>query len=87
MIHRIFTIFDSKMEAFLPIFLAPSTGSAIRSFEDLANKEGHQINRHSADYTLFEIGEFSDESASILSYATPVSLGVAVEFIKSSSQI
>ena len=85
MMLKIYSVYDSKAEAYLQPFFMQSRGAAIRAFGDAVNDVNHVFAKHSGDYTLFEIGEFSDESASILSYATPVSLGVAIEFVKSSS--
>lgn len=39
--------------------------------------------RYPGDYTLFDLGEFDEETATFTLSSTPISLGVAVEFVKS----
>lgn len=80
MILKIFTVFDSKAEAYLPPFFLGSTGLAIRSFTDTVNGTDNNIAQHPEDYTLFELGEYDDANAIINQYSTPKSLGVAIEF-------
>ncbi len=72
MILKIFSVFDSKAEAFLPPFFMHNTGMAVRTFGDTVNMP---------DYTLFEMGAFSDDSGSFEIYKTPKSLGLGVEFV------
>lgn len=81
--YKIYTVYDSKAEAYLPPFFMQSKGQAIRSFITVANDKTHDIGKYPEDYTLFELGEFFDESAGFTLYSTPVSLGVAIEFVKS----
>jgi len=82
MILKIFTVHDSKAEAFITPFFCPTSGVAIRNFEAAANEEGHAFHNHASDYTLFEIGEFDDQSADVRMLASPVSLGLAINYIK-----
>lgn len=70
---------DSATLAFMQPFFARTPAEALRSFALAANSEDHQFSRYSADYTLFQIGEFDDQSGTITPNA-PVSLGVAAEF-------
>jgi len=81
MITKIYTVYDSKAEAYLPPFYAPTDGSALRSFETAANTPDHEFNKYSADYTLFHLGTFDDQTATI-EHTTPRSLGVAIEYKK-----
>ena len=78
---KIFSVFDSKAEAFLPPFFAGTKGQAIRSFSDAVQDSGHAFSKHCSDYTLFELGLFDDSDANIIMLPTPVSLGIAIEFI------
>ena len=80
---KIFSIRDSKAEAFnTPIFLA-TEGQAIRMFDYMCNKPDSTIAMHPEDYTLFALGEFNDITGLVEALPTPKSLGLAVEFIKS----
>jgi len=60
--HRVFTIFDDKARCYLPPFTLPEQGMALRTFSDCVNSPDHQFGRHPADYTLFELGFFDDNS-------------------------
>lgn len=77
-----FSIFDSKVEAYLPPFYLQSKGEAIRAFTDASNDTQHRIGKHPSDYTLFELGEWDEKTAQFIPHATPMSLGVAIEFTK-----
>lgn len=62
-----------------PMFLI-SKGLALRSFSDECNNPQSIINKHAGDYTLFQIGEYDEESG-VMTPITPLSCGNAVEFI------
>lgn len=76
---KVFTVYDSKAELYLPPFYAPATGAGLRSFEQAASSEGHQFNSHGADYTLFEIGEFNEVNGHIEMYNAQKNLGTALQ--------
>ena len=83
MIFHIFSIYDSKAEAYnTPLYLA-AKGQAVRAFDDQVNKEGSEIGNHPEDYTLFCLGTFDDSTGQHEPYETPQSLGVAIEFKRS----
>ena len=71
MIHKIFTIHDSKAQAFLPPFILPRAEMAERTFGDCINSADHQFGQHPDDYTLFELGAFDDEDASYVTHPSP----------------
>lgn len=60
--HKIFTIFDSKANAFLTPFYLPEQGMAARTFADCINSDTHQFSKHPADYTLYCTGEWDDKT-------------------------
>ncbi len=74
-----FAIHDSKAEAFLRPFFDMTKGSAVRSFADTVNEDGHPMNKHAEDYTLFHVGEFDQDMGKFVP-AEPVSLGNAMVF-------
>lgn len=55
----------------------------MRSFQEAVNDSRSSINKHPGDFTAFEIGSWSDDTCSFEIYSAPVSLGVAVEYVKS----
>lgn len=79
MLLKIFSVFDSKAEAYLPPFYVASKGAALRSFSDAASDPTHNFCKHSGDFTLFEIGTFDDGDGLIVPYAVFVNLGTALE--------
>lgn len=81
MTEQVFTVFDSAAKAFLTPFFAPTVESAIRSFREIVNKEGHQFNRFPEDYTLFHVGEFDQVTGLLKAFDTPHSLGLALSFV------
>lgn len=83
MIYKVCSIFDSKVEAFMQPFFVPARGAALRMFADLVEDSQTAVSKHPADFTLFELGSYDDSNAKFDMYATPVSLCLAVEFVKS----
>lgn len=79
MIHRIFTVYDAAAGAYLQPFYSKTKALAIRSFQEAANDPKHQFSQYPADYTLFEIGEFDDNSGLFKSLEQRVNLGSALE--------
>lgn len=75
----VFSVYDSKAEAYLRPFFAETRGLAIRSFRDAANDGDASISKHAADYTLFRVGVF-DPVTGVLEACTPESLGNALTF-------
>ena len=86
---KMFTVFDSKVGAYLQPFFMQSTGAAMRAFEDSCNDPQMQFNKHPADFTLFEIGEYDDSDASVILLENKISLVSALEClaVKESSPV
>jgi len=82
--QKIFTIFDSKANAYLTPFFLHMDGMALRIFKDCINDKNHQFGKHPEDYTLFCIGSWSDDKAKFLTN-NPISLGNGIEFKKTGS--
>ncbi len=61
--HKVFCVYDSAADAYLPPFFLPEQGQAIRVFGDCVNSADHQFGKHPGDYTLFFLGSFDDRSA------------------------
>jgi hypothetical protein len=79
---KIFTVYDSKAEAYLSPFHEKATGSAIRSFETAVNDPQSSFNKFPADFTLFEIGAFDELTGRVTSLTANLNLGNAVAFLK-----
>lgn len=79
---KVFSVYDSKAEAYLQPFFTDSTGLAIRAFETAANNEKHEFNRYAGDYTLFEIGIYDEQTAELEALTQYINLGLALEMIQ-----
>lgn len=78
--YKIFTIYDSKADAFHQPFFSQTTASGIRAFEGVVNKPETPFHQHPADYTLFEIGSWNELDGTIDLHQAKVGLGTAIEF-------
>lgn len=65
MITKIFAIYDQKAEAYLQPFFMATRGLAIRAIQDAAKDPKSQFSQHPQDFTLYEIGVFSDVHGAI----------------------
>lgn len=81
MIHKIFTIHDTKAVAYLPPFLMHQAGMAIRTFKDCIQSDDHQFGKNPEDYILFEIGHFDDTNAEIINHTVPINHGSGLQFV------
>lgn len=78
--QKIFTIYDSKANAYLTPFFLHQDGMALRVFTDCVNNFNHQFGKHPEDYTLFNIGSWSDEKAKFL-INNPIALATGIELV------
>lgn len=83
MILKIYTVYDAGVKAYMPPFTMRHSGEATRAFRESVNDPKSNLAKYPSDFTLFEIGSYDDSSAKIDVLSTPVSLGVAVEFLDS----
>jgi hypothetical protein len=65
-ITKLFTVYDSKAEAYMNPFHARSTGEAVRMFEQGLQDDNSALSSSPADFTLFELGQWNDSDASIV---------------------
>ena len=82
MIHVMFSVYDSKSESYQPPQAYPTAGMAIRSFAAGANDKASAFGRWPRDFTLFEVGTYDDSSGKMIPHETPLSRGVAIEFVE-----
>ena len=65
------SVFDKAVEAFSPVMCVPARGAAVRSFMDECNNSQSALSRHPADYALYEVGEFHEQSGQLVPYDPP----------------
>lgn len=82
MIHRVFTVYDSKAEAYLAPFYANTAGLALRFFKATLEDPGHDFRKYPGDYTLFEIAVFDDQSGDFETHHAKINLGTALEHLR-----
>lgn len=78
MIVKMFSIYDSKAVSFLPPWNESTAGTALRKFKDAVVREGTDFNKWPEDYTLFEIGEFDDQTGIVLGYDHATEIAKAI---------
>jgi len=62
---KMYTVLDSKVQAYLPPFLAANDLTAQRMLLDGARDPGSLLGMHPEDFLLFMIGEFDEQSGEI----------------------
>jgi hypothetical protein len=82
MLQQIFSIYDSKIEAYMQPFFMPTTGAAIRMITDALDDPAHTFTRHPEDYTLFHLGSYEDGRSVFEIRGTPQSLAVLSELMQ-----
>lgn len=76
---KVFSIYDCKVEAFLQPFFMKSKGEVIRALTTLVEDHTHNFCKYSADFTLFELGEWDEAKGRFTLHATPVSILILQE--------
>lgn len=88
MIHKMYCIHDTKAKAFLPPFILPTEGMAVRTFADCINSDTHQFGAHPEDYGLFFLGEFDDEKGELVpTHPTIVRTGISLVNSEKKAQV
>lgn len=80
MIAQVFSVFDTKVGSFAQPFFSPTTASAMRAFLDAATDPNTQLSKHPADFHLYHIGTFDDETG-FIETIKPVSLCTAAGLV------
>lgn len=76
---KMYSVYDSKVEAYLMPHFFRSRGEALRAYTTACNDEQTTFAKNPEDFTFFEIGEYEDSNASITMYETKFPLGTALE--------
>lgn len=82
MLLKVYSVYDSGVKSWLPPMFFRSKGEMLRAWTDACNNPESKIAKHAQDYALFELGDWDDEKASFSLHLSPISLGVAIEFVK-----
>lgn len=80
---EVYSVHDAAVGAFLPPFFARSRGEAIRQFEDAA-RDTNRFGTHGKDFSLYFIGEWSDENGLFKAVDVPDRIAGALDFARPS---
>lgn len=58
---KVYSLYDSKAEGFMPPFFQRTRGMAVRVMMN-SLLESAELARYAADYTLFELGDFDEKT-------------------------
>jgi len=78
----VFAVFDDAVKSFMHPQFQQTQGQAIRSFIDSVNTESDKnpLHKHPADYTLFQIGTYDDQTGILESLPVAENLGTALKY-------
>lgn len=70
MIYGVYSIYDKKALIYNPPYFAHNDGTAVRIVAD-SMAQGTSLARHPADYAVFKVGEFNDQTGGIVATTPP----------------
>jgi len=82
MVRGVFSVFDSKANAFLSVFSLVNKGVAVRWFSGMVNGGHLEMTAHPEDFTLFQLANFDEDSGSIEPLGSPKSIVLGVLVVK-----
>lgn len=78
---KAFSIRDAKVEAYSPPTFLASHGHAEREFHKRANDKATDIGQFPADFDLYYMGDYDDQTGKFHSLDTPQHLVKAVDLV------
>lgn len=86
MIYKVFTVFDSKVDVFLPPFFCRTIGEAARIMMNMCSDKNHDFYKYRTDYVLFELGTYDDSRGAFENLVAPKSLCLLSEYCNVGSE-
>lgn len=83
---NIYSIYDAKIEEYQTPFFAKADGAVIRGVLDAMENKQSDLARHPEDFTVFRLGVFDEETASIDLCASPQTVCKVWELNQSASE-
>lgn len=80
MIFKVFGIYDSKTQAYLPPFMMQHIGDAERALIEHVNDPQHNFSKWAEDFTLFELGTWNNSTGKYDLYEAPKSISVLLHY-------
>lgn len=79
---KVFSVYDGKVKVFSRPFMDQHTGSAQRSFELACKQEESPFAQFPADYVLYEVGTFDEESGRLSANNPVVQVAAAIDHVR-----
>lgn len=86
MLMSIYSVYDSGISTWFPPCFVRNKGEILRWWSETANDSQSKISKHPQDYALFELGTWDDEKCKFDFHKAPLSMGLAIEFVKKEMQ-
>lgn len=81
MLLNAYSIFDTKALIFHAPFFFAQDGQAVRALSDLVADTNTQIGRHPADFVLYRVGDWDDQSGQLGGDRTRVHVVDAISLV------
>lgn len=78
--NTVFAIYDSKSESWSKPVFSRNRATVQRELRDVLSQGQTQYALHPADYTLFELGTWSEVDAMIEYYQSPEQVGCLIQY-------
>jgi len=78
---KFFSIYDTKVGAYMQPFPFDHAANAIRSFTQAVNDSKTSLSKNPEDFVLFELASFDEVSGTFSNHKVPFSLGTGVQFL------
>lgn len=80
MILKMFSLYDGAAGFYQDPFTARADGEVLRDLGKIAqDPKAGQLHQHPADFTLFKIGEYDNNTGMVTMYETKVNLGTVLD--------
>ncbi len=66
MILKMFSMYDTKADAFITPFFLHNEKMALRAIYDASTSPTHMFSKHPEDYALYLLGEFDDTNGQVV---------------------
>lgn len=78
----VFAVYDVKAGYYKNPFIMRTKGEALRGYSDVANDKQTEIGKHPEDFCLFLLATFDEIKGIYKNESAPVSLGLAIEYVR-----
>lgn len=69
---KMFSVLDQKLKLWSPPMFMKHVGQAERTWQDLVNEPESMLCKHPKDFSLYQVGEFDEETAESAPIVPPV---------------